>query len=130
MMRLFLLVIAGILVPPALSYGIDPAAVLPKTMTIAVDGTDQTELLRAVMGLYLGMSTFCAIAAFKPEWRHVAVIWAVFFLYSIAAGRILSLIVDGVPSPILLFYMAVELTGGTVGLYVLARERRKREARR
>jgi hypothetical protein len=130
MMRLFLLVVAAILVPPALSYGIDPAAVLPKTMTIAVEGTDQTELLRAVMGLYLGMSTFCAIAAFKSEWRYVAVIWAVFFLYSIAAGRILSLIVDGVPSPILLFYMAVELTGGTIGLYVLARERRKREARR
>jgi Domain of unknown function (DUF4345) len=130
MMRLFLLVIAAIIVPPALSYGINPAAVLPKTMIIAVDGTDQTEMLRAVMGLYLGMSTFCAIAAFKPEWRYVAVIWAVFFLYSIAAGRILSLIVDGMPSPILLFYMAVELTGGTVGLYVLARERRKREARR
>jgi hypothetical protein len=60
----------------------------------------------------------------------VAVIWAVFFLYSIAAGRLLSLIVDGVPSPILLFYMAVELIGGTLGLAVLARERRKAEAKR
>jgi hypothetical protein len=60
---------------------------------------------------------------------HVAAIWAVFFLYSIAAGRILSLIVDGTPSPILLFYMAVELIGGTLGLLVLARERRKLEAR-
>ena len=56
------------------------------------------------MGLYLGMTIFCVIAAFTPSWRHVAAIWAVFFLYSIAAGRILSLIVDGVPSPILLFY--------------------------
>jgi hypothetical protein len=53
-----------------------------------------------------------------------------FFLYSIAAGRILSLIVDGVPSPILLFYMAVELIGGTLGLLVLASERRKTESRR
>ena len=53
-----------------------------------------------------------------------------FFLYSIAAGRILSLIVDGVPSPILLFYMAVELIGGTLGLLVLSREKRKLEARR
>ena len=52
-----------------------------------------------------------------------------FFLYSIAAGRILSLIVDGVPSPILLFYMAVEIIGGTLGLLVLARERRKEESR-
>ena len=121
MMRLFLLFVAAILVPPALSYGINPAAVLPKT--------DQTEMLRAVMGLYLGMTIFCVIAAFTPSWCHVAAIWAVFFLYSIAAGRILSLIVDGVPSPILLFYMAFELIGGTLGLLVLARERRKLEAR-
>jgi hypothetical protein len=47
-----------------------------------------------------------------------------------AAGRILSLIVDGMPSPILLFYMAVELIGGTLGLLVLSREKRKLEARR
>jgi Domain of unknown function (DUF4345) len=65
------------------------------------------------------------IAAFTPEWRHVAVIWAVFFAYSLAAGRIVSLIVDGMPSPILLFSLAVELTVGTVGLLMLNRERRE-----
>jgi hypothetical protein len=42
----------------------------------------------------------------------------------------LSLIVDGMPSPILLFYLAVELTVGTLGLLVLGRERQKPEARR
>ncbi len=125
MMKLFLLFVAAILVPPALSYGIDPAAVLPKSMNIVVEGTDQTEMLRAVMGLYLGMTIFCVVAAFTPALWHVAVIWGVFFLYSIAAGRILSLIVDGTPSPILLFYMAVELIGGTLGLLVLFRERAK-----
>jgi hypothetical protein len=126
MIKLFLLFVAAILVPPALSYGIDPAAVLPKSMAITVEGTDQIEMLRAIMGLYFGMTIFCVIAAFTP----FAAIWAVFFLYSIAAGRVLSLIVDGVPSPILLFYMAVELIGGTLGLLVLPRERRKTEARR
>jgi Domain of unknown function (DUF4345) len=99
-------------------------------MAITVEGTDQIEMLRAIMGLYLGMTIFCVIAAFTPSWRHVAVIWAVFFLYSIAASRVPRLIVDGVPSPILLFYMAVELIGGTLGLLVLPRERRKTEARR
>jgi hypothetical protein len=43
----------------------------------------------------------------------------------LALGRILSLIVDGTPSPILLFYLAVELTVGTLGLLVLSRERRE-----
>jgi hypothetical protein len=113
------------LFPVALSYGVDPAVTIPKFMNFTVEGTDQTHIFRALMGLYLGMVTFCIIAAFTPEWQHVAVIWAVFFAYSLALGRILSLIADGMPSPILLFYLAVELAVGTWGLLVLARERRK-----
>jgi Domain of unknown function (DUF4345) len=58
----------------------------------------------------------------------VAVIWAVFFAYSLAIGRILSLIVDGMPSRILLLYLALELALGTCGLFMLARERHKVEA--
>jgi Domain of unknown function (DUF4345) len=127
MMKLFLLVAGVFLIPVALSYGVEPAATLPPFMNITVEGTDQTQMFRALMGLYLGMVTFCFIAAFTPEWRHVAVIWAVFFAYSMALGRILSLIVDGVPSPILLFYLAVELIVGTAGLLVLSRERREAE---
>jgi hypothetical protein len=130
MMKLFLLVGAGVLIPVALSYGVDPAVVLPKFMTITVEGTDQTHILRALMCLYLGMSAFCAIAAFTPAWRHVAVIWAVFFALSLAAGRVLSLILDGPPSRIFYLYFAVELALGLWGLALLAREKRKAEARR
>lgn len=80
------------------------------------------------MCLYLGMSTFCLIAAFEPGWRHVAVIWAVFFMFSIALGRVISLVVDGAPSRVLDFYLAVEVLGGLWGLAVLVRERRKEQA--
>src|SRR6476469_9910527 len=125
MMKLFLLVAGVFILPVALSYGVDPAVTIPKFMNFTVEGTDQTHIFRALMGLYLGMVTFCIIAAFTPEWRHLAVIWAVFFAYSLAIGRILSLIVDGMPSRMLLFYLAVELAVGTAGLFMLARERRK-----
>jgi hypothetical protein len=123
MMKIFLLVAGVFLIPVALTYGIDPAATLPKFINTTVEGTDQTHIFRALACLYLGMSTFCIIAAFTPEWRRVAVIWAVFFAYSLAIGRVLSLIIDGTPSPILLFYLAVELVVGTFGLWVLNRER-------
>jgi hypothetical protein len=64
-----------------------------------VEGTDQTHIFRALACLYLGMVAFCLIAALvRPSWQHVAVIWAVFFAYSLAIGRIISLIVDGIPS--------------------------------
>ena len=126
MMKLFLLFAGVFLIPVALTYGVDPAATLPKFMNITVEGTDLTHIFRALGCLYLGMVTFCIIAAFTPEWRHVAVIWAVFFAYSLAIGRIISLIVDGKPSGMLLFFLAVELIVGTVGLLLLNRERRER----
>ena len=127
MKKLFLLVAGVFLIPVALSYGIDPAATLPMIMNVTVEGTDEIHIFRALMGLYLGMVAFCIIAAFTPAWQHVAVIWAVFFAYSLAIGRILSLIVDGIPSPMLLFYLAVELVVGTWGLILLTRERSNAE---
>ena len=39
-----------------------------------------------------------------------------------------TLIVDGMPSRILLLYLAVELAVGTLGLFVLTRERRQSRA--
>ncbi len=125
MMKVFLLVGGAVLIPVALSYGVDPAVILPKFMNITIQGTDQTHILRALMCLYLGMSTFCFMAAFKPSWRYVAVVWAVFFALSLAIGRILSIVMDGPPSRIFYLYLAVELALGFWGLALLARERRK-----
>jgi hypothetical protein len=50
------------------------------------------------------------------------VIWAVFFMFSLVAGRMLSLMIDGMPSRIFLLYLAVEVFAGLWGLLVLARD--------
>src|SRR5262245_23301856 len=121
MMKTFLLVAGVFLIPVALTYGVDPAAMLPKFMNVTVEGTDQTHIFRALSCLYLGMVAFCI--AFTPEWQRVAVIWAVFFALSLAIGRIISIVVDGMPSGMLLFFLAVELVVGTVGLLLLNRDR-------
>ncbi len=126
MMKFFLLFMAVLIVPIALSYGIDPAAVLPKFLNIEVEGTDQTQIFRALMCLYLGASMFWAIAAFKPEWRRVAVIWAVIFALSLAVGRVISLVVDGPPSRLLDLYLVVEVLAGLWGIALLIREPKQR----
>ena len=121
MMRIYLLAAGVFLIPVALTYGVDPAAMLPKFMNVTVEGTDQTHMFRALSWLYLGMVAFCIIAPFTPEWQRVAVIWAVFFALSLAIGRIISIFVDGMPSGMLLFFLAVELVVGSVGLLLLNR---------
>jgi hypothetical protein len=55
--------------------------VVPRFLNITVQGNDQTQIFRALMCLYLAASAFWAIAAFKPAWQRVAVIWGVFFMF-------------------------------------------------
>ncbi len=124
LMRAYLLVVAALLVPIALSYGIAPTTLLPKVLDIAVAGADQTQIFRALMCLYLAASIFWAIAAFTPAWQRVAVIWAVFFAFSLAIGRVLSLVVDGPASRLLDVYLGLEILGGLLGLAVLTYARK------
>jgi hypothetical protein len=125
LMRLFLLFVVILIVPIALSYGLAPETVLPKVLDITVSGTDQIHVFRAMMCLYLGAALFWAIAAFTPAWQRTAVIWAIFFALSLAAGRVISLVVDGGASLLLDVYLVVEILGGVLGLAVLVTEDRK-----
>jgi hypothetical protein len=112
-------------VPIALSYGVDPVAMLPKILDITVTGTDQIHIFRAMMFLYLGAATFWLIAAFNPAWQRAAVIWAIIFSLSLAVGRAVSFVIDGRASLLLDIYFILEVLGGLLGLAVLAYEDRK-----
>ena len=125
LMRMYLLLCMFLIVPIALNYGLAPSSMLPRTLDIAVSGTDQVHVFRALMCLYLGAAIFWAIAAFTPSWQRTAVIWAIFFAFSLAAGRVISLIVDGWPSLLLIVYLGLEIVGGALGLAVLLAEDRK-----
>jgi len=125
LMRFYLLLIVFLIVPIALNYGLAPARSLPEVLDISVSGTDQIHVFRALMCLYLGAAVFWAIAAFTPAWQRTAVIWGVFFAFSLAIGRLISLAADGQPSLLLLVYLGLEIAGGLLGLAILAVEDRK-----
>ena len=108
--RWYLLVSALGLLPIALSYGINPSGLLPQLMDLQPTGTNMVHVFRAIMGLYLGMVVLWLVGA----WRggvllRTAVISEVVFMGGLAAGRLLSLSLDGRPSAIFLFYTGAEL---------------------
>ncbi|HXG78162.1 MAG TPA: DUF4345 domain-containing protein [Methyloceanibacter sp.] len=124
LLKAYLLLIAAGLIPIALSYGTDPAATLPRFLDIRVEGADQKQIFRALMSLYLGASAFWAMAAFIPSLRRAAAFWGVIFMFSLAFGRLLSLIVDGPASRLLDIYLAAEILGGVLGVAALHRARK------
>jgi hypothetical protein len=117
--RFYLIFSAAGLFGVALSYGIAPAAVLPKVLDLNVEGTDLTHILRAIMGLYLGMIALWIVGACRPGFTRASVIAEIFFMLGLACGRVLSIIIDGVPSILLVAYAIVEVAFGLWGILIL-----------
>ena len=105
--------------------GLSAVALIAFGQYEAGDAAAMRPWLLALMCLYLGAAVFWAIAAFTPSWQRTAVIWGIFFAFSLAIGRVLSLIVDGRPSLLLLVYLGLEIAGGVLGLGILMAADRK-----
>ncbi|PDS23676.1 DUF4345 domain-containing protein [Flavobacterium branchiophilum] len=81
-----------------LAYGISPNKILPIFFDFKVESADLNNVFRAVMGLYLGLAIYWIVAIFKVEhWRNATLISTI-FMGSLAIGRIISILIDGIPS--------------------------------
>ena len=116
----FLVVAALGLTPIALAYGAAPSISVPALYGVAVDDVSTTHIFRAVMGLYLAMVVFWLMGARREPLRLPALYSVVVFMLGLAAGRAISLVVDGMPSPLLFVYLLLEIGFGVVGI-VLAK---------
>lgn len=114
--KALLLIVAIGLIPIALSYGLIPEKSLSFLFNIPVTEINLINILRAVMGLYLALIIFWFIGAYKIQLRQAAIYSLIVFMFGLAAGRIVSLILDGVPNWLLLVYLALELSFGIAGL--------------
>lgn len=118
--RAFLIFCAVGLVPIALGYGAKPSASLDALFGINVDTTNLTHIMRAVMGLYFGMVVIWIWGAFYKEMTAPALVSCAVFMLGLAAGRILSLILDGMPHWLLIVYAVLEIVLG-LGAIVIYR---------
>ena len=114
--RVFLVFCAVGLVPIALGYGAMPSVTLDALFGINVDTTNLTHIMRAVMGLYLGMVVFWLWGAFKPAMTGPALAGCAVFMLGLAAGRILSFIIDGMPHWLLVVYAVLEIVLGLIAV--------------
>lgn len=124
--RIILLVSAIGLTPIALSYGVLPAEWVPALFGFDADAVDARHIFRALMGLYLGMAVLWVWGVVRPSMTRPALIALMVFMYGLAAGRLLSFLLDGLPTPLLIVYFALE---ATIGVAAHLRLRLRRSAR-
>jgi hypothetical protein len=115
----FLLIAAAGLIPIALSYGVVPQATLKFLFDISIDGTNGIHIFRAIMGLYFALIIFWILGARIAKLTRPALFSLTVFMLGLAGGRMLSLLIDGMPHWLLFVYLILEILFGVVGLLML-----------
>ena len=115
----FLLFISLGVFPAALGYGLSPKEFLPVLYGIEVADNNLSNIFRALMGLYIGCVLLWVFGAFNKS-LTVPALWCMFvFMLGIGLGRALSLILDGIPDAIFVFFMFFEFVAAAITFYLL-----------
>ena len=115
--KIHLIIAVVIVIPVALVYGFFPDTsfeLYPKTI-------DEHNFYKAIMGLYLGFSVLWILGIVNVRFLKTAITSNIIFMVGLGSGRLLSIIVDGIPSFGYLFGTAAEIFLGAYGLWVLKR---------
>ena len=121
--KLYLWISAIGLIPVGLSYGVVPEQSLGRLFGIAVESTNQVHIFRGITGLYLGMVVFWILGAVNEKYERAAILSEIVFMGGLAAGRIVSILVDGWPHWLLTGYTIVEIVLAAIGIVLLRKQR-------
>ena len=108
-----------IVVPTAIIYG--RPSLLEEQLEIEVSTIDLSNMLKAIMCLYLGVAAVWALGIWKAGYWKIATQLNMLFMLTLALGRILSMAIDGMPTGGYIFGLIAELILGLFSVYQLKR---------
>tara|TARA_R110002051_G_scaffold34256_3_gene76355 strand:- start:85201 stop:85587 length:387 start_codon:yes stop_codon:yes gene_type:complete len=113
------LFLSGIIVIIAgLVYGSNPTYIMPELLGFEVVELELKNMLRAVMGIYIGVGLFWVLGSINARLWYGATVCNVLFMGGISFGRIVSILFDGV-SPLFTPALVLEVLFFAWGLYNL-----------
>ena len=122
MSRFWLIFSAAGPLPISLSYGIATNLILPNLLDINPLDGNLVHVFRAIIGLCLATIVLWLLGAIRcGALMRPALISDIVFMSGLAAGWLLSLPVDGWPSPMLTVYIVAELVFAAWGVMGLRR---------
>lgn len=119
--RIHLILSVLIVVPVAFIYGFSPES----QFEIFLSTNDEHNAFKAIMGLYIGFSIIWILGLFKTNYLKTALITNIVFMLGLGFGRVLSLVLDGIPTIPFVFGAIGELTLGLYGVWVLNKYNKK-----
>ncbi len=115
--NLHLLISLSIVIPTGIIYG--SPSILPKQLNIQVNTIDLSNMLKANMCLYLGISFIWILGVWKTKYWKLATELNILFMLTLATGRALSMVIDGLPTVGYVFGIIAEFILGLYSIYQL-----------
>ena len=104
--NLHLYISISVVTTAALVYGFQPDLLFE----VSVQTTDESNIYKAIMGLYLCFAAFWVIGLKQTSYWKAATISNMLFMLGLASGRLIGFVIDGMPSAVLLLGTVGELT--------------------
>lgn len=108
-----------IVIPVGICYGFLPNNLLD----FNVDSTDLKTIFKAIMMVYLGFSSLWILGIYNNSYWRIASVTNCIFMLSLGFGRVISLILDGVPSLIFMVGIFGELLLGFYSFYIVKKHK-------
>jgi hypothetical protein len=115
--NLHLIISVLIVLPTGIIYG--SPTILPQHLDIQINTIDLSNMLKAIMGLYFGISFVWILGIYQDKYWKNATQLNILFMLTLGAGRVLSMILDGMPSEGYIFGVIAEFVLGFYALYQL-----------
>ena len=115
--NLHLLISISIVLPTGIIYG--SPSILPEQLDIEINTIDLANMLKANMCLYIGISVIWILGVWKTEYWKRATELNILFMLTLATGRGLSMIMEGLPTGGYIFGIIAEFALGIYSIYQL-----------
>lgn len=115
--KVHLIISLIIVIPVAIVMGFKSGVLF----NVHMNTIDEFNVFKATMGLYLGFSVLWILGLLIENFLFAALLSNVVFMLGLGFGRLISLVIDGVPSFLFVFGTFGELFLGVYGLWVLKR---------
>lgn len=116
--NLHLIISTLIVASIAIVYGFQPNMVFD----VSINSIDEANIFKAIMGLYLAFSLLWILGIFQISLWKTATVSNIVFMLGLAFGRVISILLDGIPTTVFVVGTVGELVLGLFAYYQLKRQ--------
>lgn len=116
--NLHLIISTLIVASIAIVYGFQPNMVFD----VSINSIDEANIFKAIMGLYLAFSLLWILGIFQISLWKIATVSNIVFMLGLAFGRVISILLDGIPTTVFVVGTVGELVLGLFAYYQLKRQ--------